>query len=172
MENILHGATKNRKITRKRIDSNGKEYTEERIVEIIVEPGTEEGTKFVYENMGDETINTISADIIFVTQDKPHSLFKRNGSNIEFDLLATNNELKNQDGFNVEIPTLDGNGFQLKVNKYAKFPRKFKGKGLPVKETPNICGILIVNLKIVEDTFKGTFAFLFNILFNFFMFLL
>ncbi|MGH0152981.1 UNVERIFIED_CONTAM: hypothetical protein FKN15_059544 [Acipenser sinensis] len=83
LEEIYSGCTKRMKISRKRLNPDGGSFrTEDKILTIEIKRGWKEGTKITFPREGDESPNTIPADIVFVIKDKPHAHFKREGSNI------------------------------------------------------------------------------------------
>lgn len=85
LEEIYHGCTKRMRISRKRLNPDGRSVrTEDKILTIEIKRGWKEGTKITFPKEGDETPNTIPADIVFIIKDKPHSHFKRDGSNIVY----------------------------------------------------------------------------------------
>jgi len=57
---------------------------EDKILTIEIKRGWKEGTKITFPREGDESPNTIPADIVFVIKDKPHPQFRREGSNIVY----------------------------------------------------------------------------------------
>lgn len=83
LEEIFHGCTKRIKITRRRLNPDGRSMrTEDKILNIVIKKGWKEGTKITFPKEGDETPENIPADIAFVLKDKGHPHFKRDGSNI------------------------------------------------------------------------------------------
>src|SRR6218665_1620361 len=73
MEELSEGCTKRMKITRSRIDENNHLKDVTKIVTINIEPGTEIGKKFIFPKEGDYNPNAVSADIVFIIKNKPHS---------------------------------------------------------------------------------------------------
>uniref|UniRef100_A0A673B4L9 DnaJ heat shock protein family (Hsp40) member B1b n=1 Tax=Sphaeramia orbicularis TaxID=375764 RepID=A0A673B4L9_9TELE len=69
LEEVLSGCTKKMKVSRKRLNPDGR-------------TGWKEGTKITFPKEGDETPTNIPADVVFVLKDKPHQVFKRDGSDI------------------------------------------------------------------------------------------
>ena len=51
---------------------------------INVKPGWKSGTKITFQREGDQAPNKIPADIVFIIRDKPHALFKREGSDLKY----------------------------------------------------------------------------------------
>ena len=72
------------KISRKIFQSDGTSRTEDKVLTINVKPGWKAGTKITFQREGDQTPNKIPADIVFIIRDKPHSLFKRDGSDLRY----------------------------------------------------------------------------------------
>uniref|UniRef100_A0A4W5KRP4 DnaJ heat shock protein family (Hsp40) member B4 n=1 Tax=Hucho hucho TaxID=62062 RepID=A0A4W5KRP4_9TELE len=85
LEEVFHGCTKRMKISRKRMNPDGRTMrTEDKILTIEIKRGWKEGTKITFPREGDESANTIPADIVFVIKDKPHAHFRREGSDIVY----------------------------------------------------------------------------------------
>jgi DnaJ family protein B protein 4 len=85
LEEVFHGCTKRMKISRKRMNPDGRTMrTEDKILTIEIKRGWKEGTKITFPREGDESPNTIPADIVFVIKDKPHMHFRREGSDIVY----------------------------------------------------------------------------------------
>lgn len=83
LEDILSGSTKKMKISRKRLNPDGRtSRPEDKILEVQIKKGWKEGTKITFPKEGDETPTNIPADIVFVVKDKPHPVFRRDGSDI------------------------------------------------------------------------------------------
>ena len=83
LEDILHGTTKKMKITKRVLNPDGHSTrTEDKVLTIDIKPGWKSGTKITFPKEGDQGPNNIPADIIFIVRDKPHPVFKRDGSNI------------------------------------------------------------------------------------------
>lgn len=83
LEEILSGCTKKMKISRKRLNPDGRTVrSEDKILEVQIRKGWKEGTKITFPKEGDETPTKIPADIVFVVKDKPHPVFKRDGSDV------------------------------------------------------------------------------------------
>uniref|UniRef100_A0A8C8ANL1 J domain-containing protein n=1 Tax=Otus sunia TaxID=257818 RepID=A0A8C8ANL1_9STRI len=85
LEEIYHGSTKRMKITRRRLNADGRTMrTEDKILNVVIKRGWKEGTKITFPKEGDATLDNIPADIIFILKDKPHSHFKREGTNVVY----------------------------------------------------------------------------------------
>lgn len=85
LEDVLQGASKKMKITRKVLSEDGHTTrSEEKILTIDVRPGWKAGTRITFPREGDQVPGSIPADIVFVVRDKPHPKFVREGSDIKY----------------------------------------------------------------------------------------
>ncbi|OXB51544.1 UNVERIFIED_CONTAM: hypothetical protein H355_007691, partial [Colinus virginianus] len=85
LEEVYSGCTKKMKISHKRLNPDGKTVrSEDKILSIEVKRGWKEGTKITFPGEGDQTPTNIPADVVFVVKDKPHSVFRREGSDIVY----------------------------------------------------------------------------------------
>lgn len=85
LEEVYHGATKRMKITRRRLNPDGRTVrSEDKILNIVIKRGWKEGTKITFPKEGDATPENIPADIVFVLKDKPHAHFRRDGTNVVY----------------------------------------------------------------------------------------
>ncbi|XP_034956658.1 dnaJ homolog subfamily B member 5 isoform X3 [Zootoca vivipara] len=149
LEEIYHGATKRMKITRRRLNSDGRTMrTEDKILNIVIKRGWKEGTKITFPKEGDATPDNIPADIVFILKDKPHSLFRRDGTNIIYTAMISLKEALC--GCTVNIPTVDGRVIPLPCNDIIKpgTVKRLRGEGLPFPKVPTQRGDLIVEFKV------------------------
>lgn len=89
MEDIYHGCVKKMKISRRITEANGSSRKEEKCVSINIKPGWKSGTKVTFQKEGDQAPGKIPADICFTIRDKPHPLFKREGSDLRYTARLT-----------------------------------------------------------------------------------
>lgn len=82
LDDITMGCTKKMKISRKVLQPDLTTKKEDKVLTINVKPGWKAGTKITFQREGDQGRNKIPADIVFIIRDKPHPLFKREGSDI------------------------------------------------------------------------------------------
>lgn len=83
LEEVFSGCTKKMKISRKRLNPDGCTMrSEDKILTVDIKRGWKEGTKITFPKEGDETPSNIPADVVFVVKDKPHPVFRREGSDI------------------------------------------------------------------------------------------
>lgn len=150
LEEVLRGTVKKMKINRKALHADGRSYREDKVITINVKPGWKAGTRITFQREGDQSPNTIAADIVFIIRDKPHPLFKRDGSDIRYVHKLSLKEALACDT-TVRIPTLTGEMVNLPVNEIIK-PTTIKlipYKGLPHTKEPTKFGDLIVSFDII-----------------------
>lgn len=91
-------------------------------------------------------LNGIPGDFLITIEEIEHSLFKRHGNDVYFDLYIS--LIDACLGCSVEVPTLDGKA-KIKVESGVQPGRilKLKGKGVPIIQNPSR-GDLIVNVNV------------------------
>lgn len=158
LEDVNTGCTKKMRISRKVLQPDGTLRQEEKILSIDVKPGWKAGTRITFPKEGDQGRNKIPADIVFVLKDKPHPVFKREGSDLKFVARVTLRQALC--GCTVEIPSLVGPtrtlNFTNEVIKPSTIKRISNG-GLPLPKEPSRRGDLLVTFDIVfPDRLSGT----------------
>lgn len=149
LEEIFTGCTKKMKICRKRLNPDRRtSRNEDTILTIEIKKGWKEGTKITFPKEGDETPNNIPADIIFVLKDKPHSVFKRDGSDIIFKSKISLREALC--GCTVIVPTLDHRNIPLVFKDIVQpgTKRRISGEGLPLPKQPDRRGDLVLEVEV------------------------
>uniref|UniRef100_A0A3P9GY70 DnaJ heat shock protein family (Hsp40) member B5 n=1 Tax=Oryzias latipes TaxID=8090 RepID=A0A3P9GY70_ORYLA len=149
LEEIFHGCTKRMKITRRRLNPDGRSMrTEDKILNIVIKKGWKEGTKITFPKEGDETPENIPADIAFVLKDKGHTHFRRDGSNIIYNCKISLKEALC--GCTVSIPTLENRVISLPCLDIIKpgMVKRLRGEGLPFPKNPSQRGDLIVEFSV------------------------
>ncbi|CRK99785.1 CLUMA_CG013093, isoform A [Clunio marinus] len=127
---------------------NVKLVNEERILEVEIETGVQDGheTKFIAE--GEPHMDGEPGDLIIKVRQMPHKRFERRG-----DDLYTNVTISLQDaliGFSMDIPHLDGHKVSI-VREKVTWPgariRKI-GEGMPNFDNNNLHGTLYVTFDV------------------------
>ena len=149
LEDVMTGTTKKMKITRKILQTDGSLKKEDKILAVYVKPGWKAGTKITFPKEGDQGVDKIPADVVFVIRDKPHPIFKRDGSNIIYTAkISLKSALL---GSRLQIPTLSGDLVMLNLSKEIVNPKtskRIKDGGLPYPKNPSRKGDLIVTFDI------------------------
>ncbi|XP_037114288.1 dnaJ homolog subfamily B member 5 [Syngnathus acus] len=149
LEEIFHGCTKHMKITRRRLNPDGRSLrTEDKILNIVIKKGWKEGTRITFPKEGDQTPENIPADIAFVLKDKGHAHFKRDGSNIIYNCKISLKEALC--GCTLSIPTLEKRVISLPCRDIIKpgTVKRLRGEGLPFPKNPSQRGDLIVTFSV------------------------
>lgn len=133
LEDIYGGTTKRMKVSRRRLDGS----TEEKVLEIAVQPGWKEGTKVRFPRAGNENPDGSSPDLVFVVEDKQHVRFSRSGNDliarVEIPLVEA---LTNESGSKKQLEHLDGRKLQVLVPPGVVKPgqeTRIAGEGMPTR---------------------------------------
>ncbi|KMT10404.1 hypothetical protein BVRB_5g115330 [Beta vulgaris subsp. vulgaris] len=148
LEDLFKGAKKKMKISRTVGDANGRIRTVEEILTIEIKPGWKKGTKITFPEKGNQGPGVIPSDLIFVVDEKPHPLYKRDGNDLIVDQEIT--LLESLTGKNLELTTLDGRSLIIPLNDLVKPGDEVvvPNQGMPISKEPNKKGNLIVKLDV------------------------
>lgn len=78
LEDLYSGSTKHLKVSRKLLDGS----TEEKVLEVQILPGWKSGTKIRFPHAGNQQPSGESQDLVFIVEEKPHSVFTRDGDDL------------------------------------------------------------------------------------------
>lgn len=150
LEDIASGTTKKMKISRKVLTPDGRSTrSEDKVLTIDVKPGWKAGTKITFPREGDQSPNSIPADIVFIIKDKPHPHFKRDGCDLIYTASITLREALL--GATIQVPTIDGRKKQISMANEIVNPHTEKhiaNEGLPYPKQPNKRGDIKVKFDI------------------------
>jgi len=149
LEDIASGTTKKMKISRKVLAADGRStHLEDKVLTIDIKPGWKAGTKITFPREGDQSPNTIPADIVFIIKDKPHPHFKRDGCDLIYHARISLKEALL--GATVQVPTLDGRKKQINTNEIINphTEKRIAGEGLPYPKQTSKKGDIIVKFEI------------------------
>ena len=140
----------------KRISQNLclEDSTVEEILTIDVKPRWKKGTKVTFPEKGNEQPNVIAADLVFVIDEKPHDVFKRDGN----DLIVTH-KVPLADaltGTTVTVTTLDGRTLTISCNDiiFPGYEKVVPKEGMPIPKEPTKKGNLRIKFDIKFPTRK------------------
>ncbi|CAM8967922.1 unnamed protein product [Rhodiola kirilowii] len=148
LEDLYKGTTKRMKISRDAIDSSGRTNSVEEILTIEIKAGWKKGTKITFPQKGNETRGVIPSDLVFIVDEKPHSVYKRDNN----DLVITEkiSLVEALTGYTAHITTLDGRTLTIPINSIISptFEEVVQGKGMPIPKDPSKRGNLRIKFNI------------------------
>jgi len=138
-----------------------KKQKERTVLEVNIEKGMYNGDKIRFAGMSDEQPNVEAGDVIFVLQEKDHSLFKRKGSDLLYQKDVT--LLEALCGYEMVIPHLDGRTIVVRSKpgeivrpeaaQGEPFIKCVEGEGMPKKNTGGLeKGRLFIYYRIIFPT--------------------
>ncbi|XP_052738712.1 dnaJ homolog subfamily B member 13-like [Bicyclus anynana] len=127
----------------------------EKVLSIPIKPGTYQNTEIKFKGEGDQGPTRIPADVIFVTEDRPHENFVRSGLS---DLLMVRTVTLQEAlcGITITFTTLDGRIMRVKITDVISptYEKVIEDEGLPVPACPKKAkGNLIIRFKIIFPTY-------------------
>lgn len=147
LEELYNGSTRKMKISRNIVDVSGKAMSVEEILPIEVKPGWKKGTKITFPEKGNDLPNVLPADLVFVIDEKPHEVYKRDGN----DLIVTQkiSLAEALSGFTVNLPTLDGRNLNIPITDVISpgYEKVVPKEGMPITKDQGKRG----NLRIKFD---------------------
>ncbi|PON97832.1 Terminal organelle assembly protein [Trema orientale] len=148
LEELYKGTTKKMKISREIVDASGKTMQVEEILTIEVKPGWKKGTKITFPEKGNEEPNIVPADLVFVIDEKPHSLFTRDGNDLVVTLKISLAEALT--GYTVHLTTLDGRNLTILINNviHPTYEEVVPREGMPIPKEPTKKGNLRIKFNI------------------------
>ncbi|CAK8568698.1 unnamed protein product [Lathyrus sativus] len=149
LEELYSGSTRKMKISRTVMDPNayGREIKETEVLSIEVKPGWKKGTKITFPDKGNQQLNQLPADLVFVIDEKAHEVFKRDGNDLIVNQRITLAEAIG--GTLINIKTLDKRNvrFQVKDIVSPGYELIVPNEGMPITKEPGHRG----NLKIIFE---------------------
>ncbi|XP_058785788.1 uncharacterized protein LOC131660553 [Vicia villosa] len=149
LEELYSGSTRKMKISRTVMDPNayGREIKETEVLSIEVKPGWKKGTKITFPDKGNQQLNQLPADLVFVIDEKPHESFKRDGN----DLIVTHRITLAEaiGGTLINIKTLDKRIVRVQVKDIVSpgYELIVSNEGMPITKEPGHRG----HLKIIFE---------------------
>nr|XP_033336325.1 dnaJ homolog subfamily B member 13-like [Megalopta genalis] len=147
---VLNGGIKKMKIQRLVLveDDKSRTVTKEKILTIPIKPGIPRGTRIVFPKEGDQGPTKVPADVIFITEDRPHETFRREGSDLHMTVDIFLREALT--GTVVTVNTLDDRTLRILITSVIKpgYRKCIPNEGLPLPEIPNKRGSLVIEFKV------------------------
>lgn len=148
LDDLYKGTSKKMKISRDVIDHFGRTTTTEEILTIEIKPGWKKGTKITFPEKGNEQRGIVPSDLIFIIDEKPHLVFKRDGNDLIFTQKISLVEALT--GYTVQVTTLDGRTLTIPINSIISptYEEVVKGEGMPIPKEPSKKGNLRIKFNI------------------------
>lgn len=152
LEELYKGTTKKIKIYRKIVDINGNTIKVEEILTINVKPGWKKGTRITFEEKGNVQQNVKPADVVFIVDEKPHSVFTRDGNDLIVTRTITLGEALK--GYTVRLTTLDGRILNIPIDNviHPNYEMTVPREGMPIQNEPSKRGKLTIKFNIKFPT--------------------
>ncbi|XP_073129406.1 uncharacterized protein [Henckelia pumila] len=125
---------------------------ETEILTIDIKPGWKKGTKITFPDKGNEQPNQLPADLVFVIDEKPHEVFRRDGNDLVMNYSVTLAEAIG--GLTVEAKTLDNRALLIPVNEIISpgYEVLVSGEGMPIAKEPGNRGDLKIRFEVKFPT--------------------
>ncbi|KAL1541570.1 dnaJ subfamily B member 1-like [Salvia divinorum] len=148
LEELYTGSTRKMKISRNVLDSHGRTRMLDEILTIDIKPGWKKGTKITFPEKGNEEPGVIPADLIFVVDEKPHSVYTREGNDLVVKQEIT--LLESLTGKTLELTTLDGRNLTVPLTEIVKPGHEISipNEGMPVSKDPRKKGCLRTQIDV------------------------
>ncbi|KAI3468279.1 hypothetical protein Pfo_024942 [Paulownia fortunei] len=152
LEELYSGSTRKMKISRQVVDANGWLAPETEILTIDIKPGWKKGTKITFPDKGNEQPNQLAADLVFVIDEKPHDIFKRDGNDLIMNYCMTLAEAIG--GTAVDVTTLDKRNLSIPINDIVRpgFELVVSREGMPIAKEPSSRGDLKICFEVKFPT--------------------
>ncbi|OMO55091.1 hypothetical protein COLO4_36203 [Corchorus olitorius] len=149
LEELYKGGRRKMRISRTVPDEFGKPKTVEEILKIDIKPGWKKGTKITFPEKGNHEPGVIPADLIFVVDEKPHAMFKRDGNDLVVNQKIT--LLEALTGISFSLTTLDGRFLPVPVADIVKpgYEVVIPNEGMPISKEPSKKGNLKIKFEII-----------------------
>jgi DnaJ family protein B protein 4 len=115
---------------------------------IEIKPGWKKGTKITFLEKGNEHRGVIPSDLVFIVDEKPHPVFKRDGNDLV--VMQKISLVDALTGYTAQVTTLDGRTLTVPVNNVISpsYEEVVKGEGMPIPKDPSRKGNLRIRFII------------------------
>ncbi|KAL8090121.1 uncharacterized protein LOC141697895 isoform X1 [Apium graveolens] len=152
LEELYSGSSRKMKISRTVVDANGRVVPESEILSIDIKPGWKKGTKITFPDKGNEQHNQLPADLVFVIDEKPHNVYKRDGNDLIISHRVTLAEAIG--GPTINITTLDGRDLPVTITEivHPGYEHVVQQEGMPIAKEPGTRGDLKIKFEVKFPT--------------------
>lgn len=148
LEELYKGSKRKMKISRIVLDGTGKPTTIEEVLAIHIKPGWKKGTKITFPEKGNYEPGAAPGDLIFVIDEKPHDVFKRDGND-----LVIHHKISLVDalaGKTINLTSLDGRELTIPITDIVKpgHEQIIPNEGMPISKEPGKKGKLRIKFEV------------------------
>ncbi|GFY88401.1 DNAJ heat shock family protein [Actinidia rufa] len=148
LEELYKGCRRKMKISRIVPNESGKPSIVEEILKIDIKPGWKKGTRITFPEKGNQETGMAPGDLVFVIDEKPHLVYKRDGN----DLVANRkiSLLEALTGKTIDLITLDGRNLTIPVSDIVKPGHEMviPNEGMPISKEPGKKGNLRIKFNV------------------------
>ncbi|KAM7464560.1 hypothetical protein LguiA_032681 [Lonicera macranthoides] len=148
LEELYKGSKRKMKISRIVLDESGKPTTVEEVLVIHIKPGWKKGTKITFPDKGNQEPGLAPGDLIFVIDEKPHAIFKRDGNDLVLNKKIS--LLEALTGKTLKLIALDGKDITIPVTDIVKPGHEvvIPNEGMPISKEPGKTGDLRIKFDV------------------------
>ncbi|KAH7299118.1 hypothetical protein KP509_25G073600 [Ceratopteris richardii] len=156
LEDLYNGTVRKMKISRNIVGTSGKASTVEEVLTINVKPGWKKGTTIMFPDKGNEEPGIIPADLIFIIDEKPHKVFKRDGNDLVMVQKITLAEALCDS--TISVPLLSGKSLTVPLTEivYPGYEKVIPNEGMPIAKEHGKKGNLRIKFNIKFPTWLST----------------
>lgn len=149
LEELYNGCTKKINVTRKRFTPEGVLQDETKQLTITVRPGWKKGTKVTFPGEGDESVQALAPDVVFVIAEKTHAHFVREGNNLIFTARISLADALSD--CSLQVPALDGRLLSLPCPEVVSpyYEKLVPGEGMPNSKAPSQKGDMVIRFHLL-----------------------
>ncbi|EFN82829.1 DnaJ-like protein subfamily B member 13, partial [Harpegnathos saltator] len=150
LSEVFFGGIKKMKVQKLVLVGNDMSMTvpTEKILTIPIKPGIPAGTRIVFPEEGDQGATKIPADVIFVTEDRPHETFRREDSDLHTTVDIFLREALT--GTVITLNTIDDRTLRILITSIITpdYTKRVLGEGMPLLANPRRRGDLILRFNV------------------------
>lgn len=128
--------------------SCSKPTTVEEVLVIHIKPGWKKGTKITFPDKGNQEPGLAPGDLIFVVDEKPHAIFKRDGNDLVLNKKIS--LLEALTGKTLKLIALDGRDITIPVTDIVNPGHEvvIPNEGMPISKEPGKKGDLRIKFDV------------------------
>lgn len=113
-----------------------------------MKPGWKKGTKITFPDKGNEQLGQLPADLVFVIDEKPHDVYKRDSNDLLVNEKVSLAEALG--GTTVHLKTLDGRDLSIPVTEIVSpgYELVVAREGMPIVKEPGNRGELKIKFEV------------------------